>query len=65
MNEYGIFKKLEDGSYLVPEYSVNSICFDKEWFIHHPEEEYLILMSEFQKAKWELCFHPEQSLMGY
>ena len=43
MNEYGIFKKLEDGSYLVPEYSVNSICFDKEWFIHHPEEEYLMI----------------------
>lgn len=41
MNEYGIFKKLEDGSYLVPEYSIDAICFDKEWFDHHPEEEYL------------------------
>ena len=41
MNEYGIFKKQEDGSYLVPEYSIDGICFDKEWFDNHPEEEYL------------------------
>lgn len=41
MNEYGVFKKQEDGSYLVPEYSIDAVCFDKEWFDHHPEEEYL------------------------
>ena len=41
MNEYGVFKKQEDGSYLVPEYSIDAVCFDKEWFDNHPEEEYL------------------------
>ena len=43
MNEYGIFKKQEDGSYLVPEYSIDAVCFDKEWFDNHPEEEYLAI----------------------
>ena len=43
INELTAFKKLEDGSYLVSEYSIDAVCFDKEWFIHHPNEEYIIV----------------------
>ncbi len=71
MNDYNIFKKLDNGGYLVPEYYVESVCFEKEWFNKHRQHDYIsiddnTMIPSFEKPissdKFDLTFNSDPNL---
>ena len=70
MNELGIYKKLDDGTYLVPEYEIDSLCFDREWFINHPEADYIKIndvpefFSTVSSDMFDLAFNSDPNLFN-
>ena len=41
MNENKIYHKIGEHAYLVPSYYINSVCYDRDWFKNHPDEEFI------------------------